>query len=283
MSTEKASRKDAWWTLLPQLATLLFLPAAIFKRHRHPESAAWLQDSSSQDPDYAALPGRGSQETCRRDKPPRSPRALPGKHPPRHRNPGALNGRHPPGLALRLKPFWSCGLRQRLFSSHRPGAECGHLQQNGRWPGQERPPPPHGTAGQSQGEGAEVGYIRACERSSRSWERPYTCTYYKDLDTILGAGEPLPPKKLVESAMETPVQQQLQLLPDDPELQEEEEEEDSTRSTQEPDAQTQEASQETLDTEEGTAAGPPDQEGEATPAPPPRQPQGTQRHWCTNT
>nr|XP_025037443.1 uncharacterized protein LOC112544793 [Pelodiscus sinensis] len=127
------------------------------------------------------------------------------------------------------------------------------------------------------------GHIRAREHSSRSGETAHRCAYYEDLDWILGAGKPLPPERLVDSGLETPVQQWPQLQADDQELQKEEEEEDGTRSTLEQDAYTQQASQTTSDTGEGTSAGPADQEGGTTPSPHPdccREPVGTgARTW----
>nr|XP_025043402.1 uncharacterized protein LOC112546755 [Pelodiscus sinensis] len=126
------------------------------------------------------------------------------------------------------------------------------------------------------------GYVQAREHSSRSRERPYSYEYYEDLDRILGAGDPLPPERLVESGLETPVLQRPEHLLGDQKLQEEEEEEeDGIQSTREPGTQTQEACQTTSDTGEGTSAGPADQEGGAPPAPPPRRQQGTCRHWCS--
>nr|XP_025033808.1 atherin-like [Pelodiscus sinensis] len=124
------------------------------------------------------------------------------------------------------------------------------------------------------------GYVWAHEQSSRSGERPHSCEYYEDLDRVLGASDPLPPERLVESGLDTPVLQRPEHLLGDQELQEEEEEEEvGTQRTQEPGTQTQEASQTTLDTGEETSAGPAYQEGDAPPAPPPRRPQGTRRHW----
>ncbi|XP_075778634.1 uncharacterized protein LOC142827362 [Pelodiscus sinensis] len=126
------------------------------------------------------------------------------------------------------------------------------------------------------------GYVRAREQSSRSGEKPYSSDYYKDLDRILGAGDPLPPERLLESGLEPPVVQLPEHLLGDQELQEEaDEEEDGTQSTQEPGLETQEASQTTSDPGEGTSAGPADQEGGTPPARQPRQPQGTRRHWRT--
>ncbi|XP_075759000.1 uncharacterized protein LOC142819016 [Pelodiscus sinensis] len=122
------------------------------------------------------------------------------------------------------------------------------------------------------------GYVRAREQSSHSGEKPYSSDYYKDLDRILGAGDPLPPERLLESGLETPVVQQPEHLLGDQELQEEA---DGTQSTQEPGLETQEASQTTSDPGEGTSAGPADQEGGAPPDRQPRQPQGTRRHWRT--
>ncbi|XP_075777467.1 uncharacterized protein LOC142827188 [Pelodiscus sinensis] len=130
------------------------------------------------------------------------------------------------------------------------------------------------------------GYMKAREQSSASGAAPVHCTYYQELDRILGGQEPMSAPVLVKTGLHTPVQQSRQEVPmEDVEEEEEEEEEDQTEDiltlTLQPVPETQEASQAPSDAGEGTSAGPTAAVCRATPVPPPTLSHNTRRHWRT--
>ncbi|XP_075781592.1 uncharacterized protein LOC142828061 [Pelodiscus sinensis] len=138
---------------------------------------------------------------------------------------------------------------------------------------------------QAKVEELRQGYARAREHSSTSGEVPHHCAYFQELDRILGGGEPLSALVLVQSGLQTPVQQCQEVAEDNPEqqLQEEEEEEDPNQSlitlTLQPVSQTQEISQSSSNVGQGTSAGPVGSDQHVTPMPPPTWSHGSRRHW----
>ncbi|XP_075783181.1 uncharacterized protein LOC142829124 [Pelodiscus sinensis] len=128
------------------------------------------------------------------------------------------------------------------------------------------------------------GYMKAREQSSVSGAAPVHCTYYEELDRILGGQEPMSAPVLVQTGLHTPVQHSQQEVPrDDVEEEEEAEEqmEDTLTLTLQPVPETEEALQALSDAGEGTSAGPAAAVRCTTPVPPPTRSHSTRRHWRT--
>ncbi|XP_075756624.1 uncharacterized protein LOC142818742 [Pelodiscus sinensis] len=100
------------------------------------------------------------------------------------------------------------------------------------------------------------GYMKAREQSSASGAAPVHCTYYQELDRILGGEEPMSAPVLVQTGLHTPVQQSRQEVPREDVEEEEEQTEDTLTLTLQPVPEMQEASQAPSDAGEGTSAGP---------------------------
>ncbi|XP_075796335.1 uncharacterized protein LOC142831079 [Pelodiscus sinensis] len=120
------------------------------------------------------------------------------------------------------------------------------------------------------------GYMKAREQSSASDTAPVHCTYYQELDRILGGQEPMSAPVLVQTGLHTPVQQSRQEVPRE-DVEEEEQMEDTLTLTLQPVPETQAPS----DAGEGTSAGPAAAIRRATPVPPPTRSHSTRRHWRT--